>query len=236
MERSARSIVAVVPARDEAPRIERVVRTLPSVVEHVVVVDDGSVDDTARVASNADPRVEILRHEEARGVGAAIAAGYVRALELGAACAVVLAGDGQMDPADLPALLSPVLDGYADYAKGSRISWPGGASAFPVDRLFGVVVLAAATRLATGLDVDDAQCGYTAIGRRALEAIDWSETWRGFGYPNDLLVRCARLGLRVVEVPVRPIYDGAPSRMSIRHVPAIAAMLSRAMAARMLRR
>jgi glycosyltransferase involved in cell wall biosynthesis len=216
--------------------VAKVVRTLPAIVERTIVIDDGSVDDTGAIARAADDRVEVIRHATSRGVGAAIAAGYRRAIDLDARCAVVLAGDGQMDAADLPALVAPVLDGYADYAKGSRISWPGGAAAFPIDRLIGVVALAAATRIATGLRIDDAQCGYTAIGRRALDAIDWTTTWPGFGYPNDLLVRCARLGLRVVEVPVRPIYDGAPSRMSARHVPPIASMLARAMVARIVRR
>lgn len=218
-------VVAVVPARDEAPRIAAVVRTLPSIVSVTIVVDDGSEDDTAAVAIAADPRVELVRHRAPLGVGAAIAAGYRRARALDADCAVVLAGDGQMDPRDLPALVAPILDASADYAKGDRFSWPDGALAFPLDRLLGAVGLSAATRLATGLSIDDSQCGFTAIGRRALGAIDWTRTWPGYGYPNDLLIRCAALGLRVVEVPVRPIYAGAPSRLSLRHLPPIGRLL-----------
>src|SRR5439155_12519696 len=133
----------------EAPRIGEVVRTMPACIARTIVVDDGSVDGTAEVARLADARVEVLRHAASLGVGAAIASGYRRAIELDAECAVVLAGDGQMDPNDLAALVAPVIDGVADYAKGSRISWPGGAAVFPVDRLIGVVALAAATRLAT---------------------------------------------------------------------------------------
>ena len=226
--------VAIIPARDEAPRVGRVVSTLPAFVGRIVVIDDGSVDDTAEIARASDPRVEILRHPRARGVGAAIVAGYLRARALDADCAVVLAGDGQMDPRDLPALVAKVMDGTADYVKGNRLAWPGGAAVFPLDRLVGIVALAALTRVATGLSIDDAQCGYTAIGRRALTTIDWSKVWPGYGYPNDLLIRCARAGLRVAEVPVRPIYQGAPSRLSLRHVPRILRIVGAAACARAL--
>ncbi|MEO7092253.1 MAG: glycosyltransferase, partial [Polyangiales bacterium] len=88
MSRTPR-IVAVVPARDEAPRIARVVRTLPASVERILVVDDGSLDATAEVARASDPRVEVLRHERPVGVGGAIVAGYGRARALDADCAVV---------------------------------------------------------------------------------------------------------------------------------------------------
>ena len=214
-------IVAVVPARDEAPRIARVVATMPEAVDRIVVVDDGSADDTAEVARRADPRVEVLRHEPSRGVGGAIVSGYLRARALGAECAVVLAGDGQMDPRDLAAVVAPVLEGRADYVKGNRLAWPGGARVIPLDRLVGIVALAALTRWASGLSIDDAQCGYTAISARALATLDWANVWPGYGYPNDLLIRCAGAGLRVAEVPVRPVYDGAPSRLRLRHVPRI---------------
>lgn len=239
-------VVAVVPALDEAPRIGEVVAGLTrarvhgSSITRIVVIDDGSRDGTAEAAlAGGDPRVEVVRHARPRGVGAAIARGYLRALELEADAAVVLAGDGQMDPHDLPALLAPLCGGRsereareergareereerADYVQGDRLAWHGGAVAFPLDRFLGVLGLALATRAATGLDVRDAQCGYTAIGRRALAAIDWRAAWPSYGYPNDVLIRLARAGLRVAHVPIRPIYAGAPSKLRWRHLPPI---------------
>jgi glycosyltransferase involved in cell wall biosynthesis len=240
-------VVAVVPALDEAPRIGAVVAGLVAarlaarlcaadgahaagVLDRIVVIDDGSRDGTTAAAlAGGDPRVEVVRHERPRGVGAAIAQGYLRALELDADAAVVLAGDGQMDPADLPALLAPLCaerGARADYVQGDRLAWHGGAVAFPLDRLVGVLGLALATRAATGLGVRDAQCGYTAIGRRALAAIDWRSAWPSYGYPNDVLIRLARAGLRVAHVPIRPIYAGAPSKLGWRHLPPIFARLA----------
>jgi len=221
-------IAAVIPALDEAPRIARVVRTLPPVVGRIVVIDDGSSDRTREVAQAADPRVVVLRHENRRGVGASIAEGALFARALGAEVVVVLAGDGQMDVADLPAVLRPILRGEADYVKGDRLRWPDGALAFPLDRLLGIVGLAALTRLATGQFVQDAQCGYCAFSARALDTLDLARLWPGYGYPNALLIALHAAGLRVVEVPVRPVYDGAPSKLRLAHVPPIVGMLLRA--------
>ncbi len=224
-------IVAIVPALNEAERISGVVATMPARVERILVIDDGSTDGTAAIAAR-DPRVEVIAHGSRRGVGAAIATGCVRARELACDAAVVLAGDGQMDPRDLDAVLAPVLDGRADLVKGNRLQWPGGALAFPLPRLIGVVALAAATRAATGLSIDDAQCGYVAFGPRALSLLPWDALWRSFGYPNDLLSRAARLGLVVEEVPVRPIYAGEQSKLRVHHLPGIAFVLARAVLAR----
>src|SRR5579864_3466559 len=103
---SASRVVVVVPAWDEAPRIGRVILGIPAWVDSIVVVDDASSDGTAEAAREvADPRVEIVRHGNNRGVGAAIVTGYKRALAArrnGPCDAfVVMAGDGQMDPRDL---------------------------------------------------------------------------------------------------------------------------------------
>ena len=225
-------VLAVVPALDEAEHIAEVMRSMPAFVTHIVLVDDGSRDDTAAIALAADARCEVVSHARPRGVGAAIARGYERARELDVDAAVVLAGDAQMDPRDLSALLAPIAEGRSDYVKGCRFAWPGGLVAFPTSRLVGGVVFSTLTRLATGLDVDDTQCGYTAISRRALDAIEWSDAWPGYGYPNDLLLRCARLGLRVAEVPVRPVYAGEASGLRARHLPRIVGHLLRAIVAR----
>jgi len=171
------------------------------------VVDDGSHDGTARQAIRSARRgLEVIMHPANRGVGAAIATGYRRALELGADATAVMAGDAQMDPADLPRLLSPVLAGEADYAKGNRFAWPGCWRDMPVTRFVGNVVLSGLTRLACGYRVFDSQCGYTVASRAALVAIDPDAMFARYGYPNDLLGRLARAGVCVVDVPVRPVY------------------------------
>ena len=118
-----------------------------------------------------------------------------------------MAGDGQMDPRDLPALLAPIAAGDADYVKGNRFLHPDVWTAMPASRIVGNVLLSAATRVTSGYrHVFDSQCGYTAIHRRALAAIDLDALLPRYGYPNDLLSRLRVAGVRVVDVPVRPIY------------------------------
>ena len=200
-------IAVVVPAFNEADKIARTIRSVPGFVDHVIVVDDGSADGTARIAARSGRRgLEVVVHDRNRGVGAAIATGYGRALALGADATAVMAGDAQMDPADLPHLLAPVLARSADYAKGNRFAWPGCWREMPPARFVGNVVLSALTRIATGYRLFDSQCGYTVASRAALVAIDPAAMFARYGYPNDLLGRLARAGARAVDVPVRPVY------------------------------
>src|SRR5882724_11742456 len=118
-----RTVAVVIPAYNERDKIVATIRSVPGYVDHILVVDDGSADGTAAAARRHAGRrrggvVEVLRHDVNRGVGAAIATGYARAVELGAQVTAVMAGDGQMDPVDLPRLLDPIVEGRADYAKG----------------------------------------------------------------------------------------------------------------------
>ena len=231
-----RTVAVVVPAYHEADKIAATIRSIPPFVDRVILVDDGSGDDTARIARGlGHPTLEVIVHPENRGVGAAIATGYARALALGIDATVVKAGDGQMDPADLPRLLAPVLDGVADYAKGNRLAWPGGWRQVPPVRLAGSVALSWLTRLASGYwHVFDSQCGYTAASRRALEVLAPAQMFARYGYPNDVLARLGAAGARVVDVPVRPVYGPAwrsglrPSRVAW----PITRLLARAMARR----
>jgi glycosyltransferase involved in cell wall biosynthesis len=202
------SIAVVIPAFNEERAIGRAVQTVPGFVDHVVVVDDASVDTTAQVAARMGGRsVEIVRHGANRGVGAAIVSGYRRALACQHDVAVVMAGDGQMDPADLPTLLDPIADGRADYVKGNRFRHRDVWRVMPRTRLAGNVLLSLATKLTSGYwQVFDSQCGYTAIHRRALERMDLDRVFPRYGYPNDLLARLHAAGARVVDVPVRPVY------------------------------
>lgn len=201
-------IAVVVPAFNESRAIADTVETVPDLVDHVLVIDDASRDDTAeRASALRSARVEVIRHVANRGVGGAIATGYRRALALGADVAVVMAGDGQMDPGDLPALLDPIVAGEADYVKGNRFLHPAIWTTMPPARIVGNVLLSAATRVTSGYHhVFDSQCGYTAIARHALERVDFENLFPRYGYPNDLLSRLHVAELRVCDVPVRPIY------------------------------
>lgn len=232
-------IAVVVPAYNEVEKIARTIRSVPGYVDHVLVIDDASVDGTEKQARRSQRRgLEVIRHPENRGVGAAIATGYSRAFALGADVTAVMAGDSQMDPADLAGLLASVVDGQADYAKGNRFLWPGGWRQMPVSRLCGNVVLSLLTRMASGYrDLFDSQCGYTAANRLALTTIGARPVFPRYGYPNDLLVRLARADLRVCDVPVRPVY-GRDWRSGIRiHrvVLPLARLLGTAIAQRLMR-
>lgn len=207
----------VIPALDEERAIAAVITSVPDWVDLVVVVDDASSDDTAmraargiELAGRGPGGAEIIRHRENRGVGAAIVTGYRRACELGADAIAVMAGDGQMDPADLPALLEPLASDRADYVKGNRFGRREVWSRMPGTRLAGNLVLSVLTKLTSGYwSVFDSQCGYTAISRRAVLALELDAVFPRYGYPNDLLAHLHSAGARLAQVPVRTIYGPA---------------------------
>jgi len=222
-----RRIAVVVPAFNEAAKIARTLRSIPGFVDQVIVVDDASSDGTLRLARRSQRRgLVVLGHERNLGVGAAIATGYAAAFAAGAEVTAVMAGDSQMDPADLLALVEAVAFGRADYAKGNRFAWPGVYRVMPVSRAVGNVVLSHLTRLASGYGcVFDSQCGYTAANRRALGIILSGAVFPRYGYPNDILCRLGAHGARVVDVPVRPVYG--PDWHSGIRIPAVVAPLLR---------
>jgi glycosyltransferase involved in cell wall biosynthesis len=222
-----RRIAVVIPAYREARLIAGTLSSLPDFVDSVYVVDDGSPDATARVAQSVgDARVRVLQHAVNLGVGAAIVTGYRRALAEQADVVAVMGGDAQMDPRDLPALLAPIVAGRADYIKGNRFR-SAERSNMPLLRRLAGKVLSLATRLASGLDVDDCQCGYTAISRHALCTLPLDELWPRFGYPNDLLLLLAQHGLSVGEVTVRPRYGDERSGVRPWHAALILGLIAR---------
>ena len=215
---------------------------MPGFVDDVIVVDDASHDATTREAQRAGaevlgPRVEVIRHAENRGVGAAIVTGYERARAKGAVVTAVMAGDGQMHPEDLAAVVLPVIRGELDYVKGNRLLSPGVLRTMPAHRIAGTAALAFLTRHAAGLaELSDSQCGYTAISARALDAIDLGAIWPRYGYPNDLIGAVARAGLSIGEVRVRPVYRGEASGLRVWHLATIGYVIGRVACRRLRRR
>jgi glycosyltransferase involved in cell wall biosynthesis len=215
---SGKIVAVVVPAHNEERLIIKAVQQIPKYVDHVVVVDDASTDGTSLKLAEipARPGFQWSRHDVNLGVGGAIVTGYKLALQAGAEIVAVMAGDAQMDPADLPAVLAPVARGVADYAKGDRLSWPGAFLEMPLARFVGNCVLTRLTRFTSGYkDVNDSQCGFTAVNARMLRSLDLESLYQRYGFPNDILAHLHTLGARVVQVPVRPIYDCEKSEISI---------------------
>ncbi len=217
------SIVVVVPAYNEETQIAKVIETMPELVDKIVIVDDCSKDktvDVVREYSEKEQRVLLIEHEVNQGVGGAIATGYKWARDNDFDVAVVMAGDGQMDPDNLPALLDPVVEEGVHYSKGNRLFTGEAYKKIPKVRYFGNSALSLLTKIASGYwHVADSQTGYTAINKEALHTIDWDKMYKRYGQPNDLLVKLNVYNFRVRDVPVRPVYDiGEQSGIKVRKV------------------
>jgi len=228
------TIAVVVPCFNEGPLIRKVLNTMPESVDKIFVVDDASTDDTfCVVASCADEtphRIVLLSHDANQGVGGAIATGYKAALAERFDVTVVMAGDAQMDPAELPAIVGPVARGECDYTKGNRLFSGEAWEMIPRVRYLGNAMLSLMTKIASGYwHVADSQSGYTAISLKALETIDWDKMYKRYGQPNDLLVRLNIHGFRVRDVPIRPIYGiGEKSGIRpLRMIPRLTLLLHR---------
>jgi glycosyltransferase involved in cell wall biosynthesis len=220
---NGKTIAAVVPAFKEETQIARVIDTMPDFVDWIVIIDDASPDRTSEIVKSkmaADSRIVLLVHEQNQGVGGAIASGYKWARDHDVDMAVVMAGDGQMDPADLPALLKPVAEQGVNYSKGNRLIYPRARELVPGVRWFGNSVLSLLTKIASGYwHVADSQTGYTVADREVLKRIDWDAMYKRYGQPNDLLIKLNVENFKVRDVPIRPVYNiGEKSGIRIRKV------------------
>jgi len=200
-----KKIAVVVPAHNEELLIGETLSGIPDFVARIYVVNDCSTDRTQEVLdyyAERDPSIIPIHHEVNQGVGAAIVTGYRKALEDGMDIAAVMAGDNQMDPSFLPALLDPVVDGKCDYTMGNRLISPTYRKGMSKWRFFGNAILTFLTKMASGYwQMMDPQNGYTAITGRALERIELDDIYPRYGYCNDLLVKLNVWGFRVVNVP-----------------------------------
>ena len=209
----------IIPAKNEELFIGRVLDTLPTFVDSVVVIDDGSSDGTSKIANKYQDQpynLTVIRLE-GMGVGAAIDTGH---RELLRTCpkpfvSAVMAGDGQMDPEDLVRVINPIVEQQCDYVKGNRFIHPEGLGNMPKVRRFASQILAFLTTLASGTAVSDPQCGYTATSHQILEEWNWAKSWEKYGYPNYWLIELSKLSFSVIEVPVKSIYGNEKSNLKM---------------------
>ncbi len=204
-------IVAAIPCLDEERFIGSVVLKTAKYVDSVIVIDDGSCDATADVAAAAGAKVH--RHEENRGYGAAIRTALAKGQQVGADVLVILDGDGQHNPGDIPGLVRPVIEGEADIAVGSRFL--EGGSRPPLYRRFGQRVLTVATNVASGQKVSDSQSGFRAYSAKALKELTLTES--GMSASSEIQFAIGRSGLRVAEVPINVSYVDRAKRNPVGH-------------------
>ena len=205
-----KTIAVIVPAYNEEKLVGKVLKTVPPFVDHIVVVDDASSDRTGEVVKahqEEDSRIIYLRHPRNEGVGGAIVTGYKWARDNEISISVVMAGDAQMDPGDLPTLLNPIARGEADYVKGNRLFTGKAWRVIPKTRYLGNAILSFLTKIASGYwHIADSQSGYGAVTLEVLKTIDLDNVYPRYGMPNDFLVRLNIYHFRVRDVPVNPIY------------------------------
>ncbi|MFC1963406.1 glycosyltransferase family 2 protein [Chloroflexota bacterium] len=226
-------IGVVVPAHNEEHFIGNVLSTMPTYVDKIIVVDDHSSDKTYDVTKSFqreyNDKLIIVRHEQNQGVGASCVAGYKRALEEGMDVVSIMAGDGQMPPADLARILDPVVEGKADYSKNNRLLSGKYLKQMPRLRIYGNSILSLLTKLASGYwHIVDSQSGYTAISRQALETIDLDSIYKKYGWCNDLLVKLNVFNFKVVDIPTKPVYGDEKSGIKLRsYMPLVSMLLLR---------
>jgi glycosyltransferase involved in cell wall biosynthesis len=205
-----KTIAVIIPAYNEEKLVGKVIETIPAFVDHIVVVDDASRDQTGEIVKacqKKEARLIYIHHEKNEGVGGAIATGYQWVRDHGRDIGVVMAGDAQMDPQDLPKLLDPVVEGEADYTKGNRLFTGKAWEIIPKTRYLGNAALSFLTKIASGYwHVADSQSGYGAVSLEVLKTIDLASIYKRYGMPNDFLVKLNVYNFRVKDVSVNPVY------------------------------
>ena len=188
-------VVVIIPALNEAGNIYQLVQAVHATAPvEVVVVDNNSTDSTAREALQAGARVV---REDRRGYGYSCAAGAAQAAQ--ADILVFMDGDGSFLPSELPLLLAPVLNGDAGLVLGSRELGRIAAGAMPSHQRFGNWLVSRLMNALYGLSVTDLG-PYRAIRRQVLAELNMQEMT--YGWPTEMMVKAARRGVRIVEVPV----------------------------------
>lgn len=195
------SLIAIIPAYNEELSIGSIVLQTKHFVNYVIVVDDGSTDNTSFIAEAAG--AEVIRLPQNSGKAAAMMKGFERARELNPFIVVMLDGDGQHNPAEIPNLIKPVLAGKSDLVIGSRFLVQG--NNVPRYRKLGQKTLDVATQMSSGYPSTDSQSGFRAISRKGLRCLDFIS--EGYNIESDMITHFLQKGLVISEVPITVKYD-----------------------------
>lgn len=193
-------VIAVIPAYNEASRLTSVITNVRAFVDEVIVVNDGSDDASGDVAAAAGATV--VSHHINCGAGAATMTGIEAARLRSASIVITIDADEQHDPKDIPALLAPLKAGECDIVFANRF---GNRNRIPFIRRIFNWIGNLVSLIATGRWVKDSQCGFKAIGPKALAEIDLRMS--GFEFCTEIVRESVQHKWRVVEVPIKVIYS-----------------------------
>ena len=214
------AIATVIPAYRVERDIEAVLQNLPAYIKHIIVVDDASPDSSADLVAGAakkDRRITLIRHTENQGVGGAMVSGFRKAIELGAQIVIKIDGDGQMAPAHIPALITPLIQGKADYVKGNRFRDFQSLQKMPFIRRIGNLGLSFLTKAATGYwNIFDPANGFFAIRTELLTQLPFERIDKRYFFETSMLANLYLLGALVVDTPIPARYGNETSNLSIR--------------------
>ncbi len=211
-------VAVVIPCYRVRRHILSVIEGIGDAADAIYVVDDACPEQSGDFVAQhcGDPRVQVVRLKENRGVGGAVMAGMHRALADGAAVVVKMDGDGQMDPSYLPLMVDLIARGEADYVKGNRFFDPDGLSAMPKVRLFGNAGLSFLAKLSTGYwQTFDPTNGYFAMHAEIARRLPMDKIDNRYFFESDLLFRLNTLQARVVDLPMPAIYADEESNLKI---------------------
>lgn len=203
-------IIAAIPCYNEAEFIKDVVNKVSEYVDRVIVIDDGSTDDTVKVSEAAG--AEVIQHESNRGYGQSIQSCFNATRKYNADVLVTLDGDGQHDPSEIQRVLAPIVNGEADIVIGSRFLDPAQKNQIRRYRKFGIDVITWLYNFGTCTKVIDAQSGFRAYSRKALEAFSLTE--KGMSISVEVLIKARRKGFVITEVPISCIYHAQGSSIN----------------------
>jgi glycosyltransferase involved in cell wall biosynthesis len=195
-------IVVAIPAFNEEIAIGSMVLRSRKYADKVIVVDDGSKDRTAEIANMAG--AEVIHHFINRGKGAAIKDAFEYATKANADILVLIDGDGQHNPDEIPVLLAPILKGEVDMVNGSRFLANVG-NHVPKYRRFGLEVLTMATNAGTQMNITDTQNGFRAFSKKTFNSFSFGQS--GMAIESEMLMDAAKSEMRIKEVPIDVRYD-----------------------------
>jgi glycosyltransferase involved in cell wall biosynthesis len=210
------TILVAIPAYNEEVAIGSVVLRSWKYADDVIVVDDGSADNTAEVAALAGARV--VKHEKNGGYGAAIKTCFDTARKVGVDIMIIIDADGQHSPDDIPRTVEEMVAAKSDIVIGSRfVDGNKKNQKIPAYRKLGMKVLDTATVAGSGLNVSDSQSGFRAYSKKAIDRICIGEG--GMGAGSEILIEAADQNLKISEVPIKVRYDlkGTSSKNPVAH-------------------